>query len=73
MAAISVVLLLLALASVCGGTVAGLEVTRGGWVYITEAELHISVEPSSDCKVEVVMNEPMTQRVGRLSPQVRTL
>ncbi|XP_047442063.1 FRAS1-related extracellular matrix protein 1b [Mugil cephalus] len=70
MAAVSVVLLV-ALASVrCGTVSAALEVTRGGWVSVTEAELQINVEPSSDCKVEVVMNEPMTQRVGRMSPQV---
>ncbi|XP_028254833.1 FRAS1-related extracellular matrix protein 1b isoform X3 [Parambassis ranga] len=67
-------LLLLAVTAVCSRTLvlvnSGVEVTRGHAVYITEKELRISVEPTADCKVEVVMNEPMTQRVGRLTPQV---
>lgn len=50
----------------------GVEVTRGHSVFITDKELKISVEPAADCKVEVMMNEPISQRVGRLTPQVRT-
>uniref|UniRef100_A0A3Q3W4W6 Calx-beta domain-containing protein n=1 Tax=Mola mola TaxID=94237 RepID=A0A3Q3W4W6_MOLML len=46
------------------------EVMRGRSAFITAKELKISVDPTEDCKVEVVMNEPATQRVGRLSPQV---
>uniref|UniRef100_A0A3B5APF7 FRAS1-related extracellular matrix protein 1-like n=1 Tax=Stegastes partitus TaxID=144197 RepID=A0A3B5APF7_9TELE len=40
-------------------------------VFISQTELQISVDPTSDCKVEVVMNEPVTQRVGRLTPQLQ--
>lgn len=75
MAAVLVSLLLLAVTGVCPRTLvvvnSAVEVSRGRSVFITRAELQISVDPSADCKVEVVMNEPMTQRVGRLSPQVR--
>lgn len=75
MAAVSV-LLLLAVASVCRGSLvvvnSGVEVVRGRSAFITETELKIHVDPTADCKVEVVMNEPVTQRVGRLTPQVRT-
>lgn len=49
----------------------GVEVVRGRSASVTEKELRISVEPAADCKVEVVQNEPATQRVGRLTPQVR--
>uniref|UniRef100_I3JAE1 Fras1 related extracellular matrix 1b n=1 Tax=Oreochromis niloticus TaxID=8128 RepID=I3JAE1_ORENI len=74
MAAVLVSLLLLAVTGVCPRTLvvvnSAVEVSRGRSVFITRAELQISVDPSADCKVEVVMNEPMTQRVGRLSPQV---
>ncbi|XP_061594087.1 FRAS1-related extracellular matrix protein 1b isoform X2 [Cololabis saira] len=48
----------------------GMRVPRGRSVFLTQSELQISVDPSVDCKVEVVMNEPVTQRVGRLTPQV---
>ena len=76
MAAVSAVLLLLllALAGVCSGSLvvvnSGVDVTRGRSVFVTEKELKISVDATADCKVEVVMNEPVTQRVGRLTPQV---
>ncbi|XP_070688078.1 FRAS1-related extracellular matrix protein 1b [Pempheris klunzingeri] len=73
MAAVSV-LVLLAVTAVCGGRLVvvntGVEVARGRSVFITERELKIGVDPAADCKVEVVMNEPVTQRVGRLTPQV---
>jgi len=69
-------LLLSAATSVrCGALVvvnSGVEVARGRSVFVTERELKISPGPIADCKVEVVMNEPVTQRVGRLTPQVRT-
>lgn len=75
MAAVGV-LLLLAVTGVCSGRLvevnSGVEVIRGRSAFITKKELKISVEPPADCKVEVVMNEPVTQRVGRLTPQVRT-
>ncbi|XP_035509431.1 FRAS1-related extracellular matrix protein 1b [Morone saxatilis] len=68
------VLLLLAVTSVCSGSLvvvnSGVQVSRGRSVFITEKELKIIVDPTADCKVEVVMNEPVTQRVGRLTPQV---
>lgn len=75
MAAVLVSLLLLAVTGVCPRTLvvvnSAVEVSRGRSVFITRVELQINVDPSADCKVEVVMNEPVTQRVGRLSPQVR--
>lgn len=49
----------------------GVRVLRGRSVSITESDLKIQVDPSSSCKVEVVLNEPVTQRVGKLTPQVR--
>ncbi|XP_030584122.1 FRAS1-related extracellular matrix protein 1b isoform X2 [Archocentrus centrarchus] len=74
MAAVLVSLLLLSAVGVCGPTLvvgnSAVRVSRGRSVFITRAELHIGVNPSADCKVEVVMNEPVTQRVGRLTPQV---
>lgn len=74
MAAI-IMLLLLAVTTTCRGSLVtvnlGVEVPRGGSVFITGKELKVSVDPTADCKVEVVMNEPVTQRVGRLTPQVR--
>lgn len=74
MAAIAVVLLLAA-AEVCGGGLvqvkAGLEVMRGRSAPLTDRQLQIAVAPAVECKVEVVSNEPITQRVGRLTPQVR--
>lgn len=77
MAAVSMLLLLLAVAAgVCSGSLvvtnSGVEVSRGRSAFVTEKELKISVDATADCKVEVVMNEPVTQRVGRLTPQVRT-
>nr|XP_020464816.1 FRAS1-related extracellular matrix protein 1-like [Monopterus albus] len=68
------VYLLLVVPVVCSGSLivvnSGVEVSRGRSVFVTEKELKIDVDPTSDCKVEVVMNEPITQRVGRLTPQV---
>lgn len=75
-AIITLLLLLLAAMIACRGSLVtvnlGVEVPRGGSVFITEKELKVSVDPTADCKVEVVMNEPVTQRVGRLTPQVRS-
>ncbi|CAB1450533.1 unnamed protein product [Pleuronectes platessa] len=74
MAALLVLLWLLAAAASCSGSLvevnSGVEVSRGRSVFVTEKQLKISVEPGGDCKVEVVMNEAVTQRVGRLTPQV---
>ncbi|KYO36944.1 hypothetical protein Y1Q_0020946 [Alligator mississippiensis] len=40
-------------------------------VYVTENELQFSVPKERDsCKVEVVLNEPVTQRVGKLTPLI---
>lgn len=68
-------MLLFVTAAACSGLVvvnSGVEVTRGHHVFVTEKELKIRVEPAVDCKVEVVITEPVAQRVGRLTPQVRT-
>uniref|UniRef100_A0A674KAF2 FRAS1-related extracellular matrix protein N-terminal domain-containing protein n=1 Tax=Terrapene triunguis TaxID=2587831 RepID=A0A674KAF2_9SAUR len=46
-------------------------VERGRVVYVTDDELHFNVPGERNlCKVEVVLNEPITQRVGKLAPQV---
>lgn len=67
--------MLLAVTAVCGerplAVTSDVEVTKGRTAFVTEAQLKISVDADTDCKVEVVMNEPVTQRVGRLTPQVR--
>ncbi|XP_036442581.1 FRAS1-related extracellular matrix protein 1b isoform X2 [Colossoma macropomum] len=49
----------------------GLQVIRGQSVSVTTEELQFNTDESSEaCKVEVVLNEPVTQRVGKLTPQV---
>ncbi|XP_028668320.1 FRAS1-related extracellular matrix protein 1b [Erpetoichthys calabaricus] len=49
----------------------GLKVGRGQSVFVTDSELRFEIPKELDtCKVEVVLNEPATQRVGKLSPQV---
>ncbi|XP_008336132.1 FRAS1-related extracellular matrix protein 1b [Cynoglossus semilaevis] len=72
--AAAAILWLLSVTTVCSGGLvvvnSGIEVARGRSVFVTEKELKISVEPTADCKVEVVTNEPVTQRVGKLTPQV---
>uniref|UniRef100_A0A3B3D2I5 Fras1 related extracellular matrix 1a n=1 Tax=Oryzias melastigma TaxID=30732 RepID=A0A3B3D2I5_ORYME len=49
----------------------GLKVMRGQTTVLKESDLqfHIPTEENS-CKVEVVLTEPITQRVGKLLPQV---
>lgn len=50
---------------------AGLQVGRGQFVYVTSEDLRFDVQYNvTSCKVEVVMNEPVTQRVGVFTPQV---
>lgn len=49
----------------------GLKVKRGQVAYLQEGDLQFSLPLQRDaCKVEVVLNEPITQRVGKLLPQV---
>nr|XP_033771844.1 FRAS1-related extracellular matrix protein 1-like [Geotrypetes seraphini] len=49
----------------------GIAVGRGQMAYLTEMELQFKFPKDGDsCKVEVVQNEPVTQRVGALTPQV---
>ncbi|KAG7327532.1 hypothetical protein KOW79_009138 [Hemibagrus wyckioides] len=49
----------------------GLRVIRGQSVSVTKEELQFNIDETSEaCKVEVVLNEPVTQRVGKLTPQV---
>ncbi|KAI5101073.1 fras-related extracellular matrix protein 1b isoform X1 [Silurus meridionalis] len=49
----------------------GLRVIRGQSVPVTTEELQFNTDETSEaCKVEVVLNEPVTQRVGKLTPQV---
>ncbi|XP_053368460.1 FRAS1-related extracellular matrix protein 1b [Clarias gariepinus] len=49
----------------------GLRVIRGQSVPVTTEELQFNTNETSEaCKVEVVLNEPVSQRVGKLTPQV---
>ncbi|XP_030635867.1 FRAS1-related extracellular matrix protein 1a isoform X3 [Chanos chanos] len=49
----------------------GLRVKRGQSAFLLEGDLEFHIPREKDaCKVEVVLNEPITQRVGKLSPQV---
>ncbi len=49
----------------------GLRVKRGQTAYLQEGDLQFHIPRQKDaCKVEVVLNEPITQRVGKLMPQV---
>lgn len=49
----------------------GLKVKRGQSAYLEEGDLQFHIPHQKDaCKVEVVLNEPITQRVGKLLPQV---
>uniref|UniRef100_A0A3P9HTD0 FRAS1-related extracellular matrix protein 1 n=1 Tax=Oryzias latipes TaxID=8090 RepID=A0A3P9HTD0_ORYLA len=68
-------MLLLGLTCSCHGSLVkvnkGLKVMRGQTAYLKEGDLqfHIPTE-ENPCKVEVVLTEPITQRVGKLLPQV---
>lgn len=49
----------------------GLKVKRGQAAYLQEGDLQFHIPHQKDtCKVEVVLNEPITQRVGKVIPQV---
>lgn len=49
----------------------GLRVMKGSSAFLSVDDLKFAVPKEKDaCKVEVVMNEPITQRVGKLTPQV---
>ncbi|XP_076880729.1 FRAS1-related extracellular matrix protein 1b [Brachyhypopomus gauderio] len=49
----------------------GLQVIRGQSVTVTTRELQFHTDATSEaCKVEVLLSEPVTQRVGKLTPQV---
>ncbi|KAM3857595.1 FRAS1-related extracellular matrix protein 1a [Diretmus argenteus] len=49
----------------------GLKVKRGQSACLQEGDLQFHIPRQKDaCKVEVVLNEPITQRVGKLTPQV---
>ncbi|XP_028856567.1 FRAS1-related extracellular matrix protein 1b [Denticeps clupeoides] len=49
----------------------GVQVPRGQSVFVTDRELQLGISGNFEpCKVEVVHNEPLTQRVGKLTPQV---
>ncbi|XP_068031800.1 FRAS1-related extracellular matrix protein 1 isoform X2 [Anomalospiza imberbis] len=48
----------------------GVKVMKGQSVFLSEEDLNFSIPREKDvCKVEVI-NEPVTQRVGKLTPQV---
>ncbi|KAF3836796.1 hypothetical protein F7725_004260 [Dissostichus mawsoni] len=49
----------------------GLKVKRGQSAFLQDGDLQFHIPRQKDaCKVEVVLNEPITQRVGTLMPQV---
>ncbi|XP_042310518.1 FRAS1-related extracellular matrix protein 1 isoform X3 [Sceloporus undulatus] len=49
----------------------GMKVMKGQSVFLSQEDLQFSIPKEKDaCKVEVVMNEPIMQRVGKLTPQV---
>uniref|UniRef100_A0A8C9Q3I3 FRAS1-related extracellular matrix protein 1 n=1 Tax=Spermophilus dauricus TaxID=99837 RepID=A0A8C9Q3I3_SPEDA len=49
----------------------GMRVMKGSSAFLSEDDLKFAIPKEKDaCKVEVVMNEPITQRVGKLMPQV---
>lgn len=49
----------------------GLKVKRGQAGFLQEGDLQFHIPHQKDaCKLEVVGNEPITQRVGKLMPQV---
>ncbi|KAM5260469.1 FRAS1-related extracellular matrix protein 1 isoform 2-T9 [Hipposideros larvatus] len=49
----------------------GVRVMKGSSAFLLGEDLKFAIPKEKDaCKVEVVMNEPMTQRVGKLTPQV---
>ncbi|XP_006864569.1 PREDICTED: FRAS1-related extracellular matrix protein 1 [Chrysochloris asiatica] len=49
----------------------GVAVMKGRSAFLSEDNLKFAVPKEKDaCKLEVVMNEPITQRVGTLTPQV---
>uniref|UniRef100_A0A8C5BDY9 FRAS1-related extracellular matrix protein 1 n=1 Tax=Gadus morhua TaxID=8049 RepID=A0A8C5BDY9_GADMO len=49
----------------------GLRVKKGQTAFLQEGDLQFDIPRQRDaCKVEVVANEPITQRVGKLTPEV---
>ncbi|VTJ72600.1 Hypothetical predicted protein [Marmota monax] len=50
----------------------GMRVMKGSSAFLSEDDLKFAIPKGEKdaCKVEVVMNEPITQRVGKLMPQV---
>ncbi|XP_069794621.1 FRAS1-related extracellular matrix protein 1b [Narcine bancroftii] len=49
----------------------GIKVGKGQYSFVTDNDLQFNMPKAKDsCKVEVVLNEPVTQRVGKLTPQV---
>ncbi|XP_037105169.1 FRAS1-related extracellular matrix protein 1b isoform X5 [Syngnathus acus] len=49
---------------------ASMEVARGRSAFLGKEMLQIRTDPDAHCKVEVALNQPLTQRVGRITPQV---
>ncbi|XP_033613629.1 FRAS1-related extracellular matrix protein 1-like [Fukomys damarensis] len=49
----------------------GLRVNKGSSAFLSAEDLQFAIPREKDaCKVEVVVHEPITQRVGKLTPQV---
>nr|XP_045229211.1 FRAS1-related extracellular matrix protein 1 isoform X13 [Macaca fascicularis] len=72
--AVNALLLLLLLAGASPTFISvnrGVRVMKGHSTFLSGDDLKFAIPKEKDaCKVEVVMNEPITQRVGKLTPQV---
>lgn len=47
-----------------------LEVRNGRTIYISKTHVDFKTRPGEVCKIKVVENEPMHQRVGEFTPKV---
>lgn len=69
-----ILLLALNLKGICSSFVnvnRGVKLMKGRSVFLSQEDLQFSIPREKDaCKVEVIVNEPITQRVGKLTPQV---
>lgn len=50
---------------------ADISVKIGRSVYLRPEDLYIETMENEKCRVEVITNDPITQRVGHLEPQVK--
>ena len=50
---------------------ADISVKIGRSVYLRPEDLYIETTENEKCRVQVITNDPITQRVGHLEPQVK--